>query len=513
MFCRLRLDHPFGSAQPAPGDRPLLPTRTWFYVHVVNKYARRCPHRRCRPVAVTGPVPCPPLQRPRRPPPRVMRRRRCRPSGGRPGPRAERLRVRPVDVDRDIQAMVDACSASSYQPVRHRSGTPCCSSPARTAPRPIRSTSRSATTPRSPASAASRRRHDQRLGRRPQPVRRQAVASRWTTSGARCRTSRSTSTNPTPVATQRRVLGGVAGRTDAPGARDRRQTDVDGLLHRARPTPAAASSPTRSSTGRSSTARSSSSSSRNSSLSGWSNGVWNQVFAGDNGAPAECFPATSSCGGPYTTVARTPVSREKPYLYVDGHGTWQVFVPSAQHDSVGTTWADGADPRPVRPAVAVLHREALGPRAGSRQPAQPRAQSAADARRLRHQPLAEGQARRHGRARPRLRDADRRPWRGADRGGRRPRRRPRRDDLRRGADQFPRAGRHRQRPPAPRVGIGIRIRPPCRTCSSASPARTPAGRPTALSSTATMWCSTTSGPGAPTTAPAWAGRRTPPTTA
>ncbi|MGN6607637.1 MAG: adenylyl cyclase [Jatrophihabitans sp.] len=83
---------------------------------------------------------------------------------------------------------------------------------------------------------------------------------------------------------------------------------------------------------------------RNSDLSSFSNGVWNQVFAGDNGAPAECFPASDACGGPYTTVARTPISRERPYLYVDGRGTWQVFVPSARQDSVGTTWADGSTP-------------------------------------------------------------------------------------------------------------------------------------------------------------------------
>ena len=38
---------------------------------------------------------------------------------------------------------------------------------------------------------------------------------------------------------------------------------------------------------------------RNTTLDGWSNGVWNQVFAGDVGAPAQCFPAQTSCGGPY----------------------------------------------------------------------------------------------------------------------------------------------------------------------------------------------------------------------
>src|SRR6266702_229610 len=42
---------------------------------------------------------------------------------------------------------------------------------------------------------------------------------------------------------------------------------------------------------------------RNSKLDGWSNGVWNQVFSGVVGAPAQCFPAQQSCGGPYTTLA------------------------------------------------------------------------------------------------------------------------------------------------------------------------------------------------------------------
>ena len=59
---------------------------------------------------------------------------------------------------------------------------------------------------------------------------------------------------------------------------------------------------------------------RNSTLDGWSNGVWNQVFSGVEGAPAECFPAQASCGGPYTTLATSPVTREAPYLYVDADG-------------------------------------------------------------------------------------------------------------------------------------------------------------------------------------------------
>jgi len=83
---------------------------------------------------------------------------------------------------------------------------------------------------------------------------------------------------------------------------------------------------------------------RNSTVGGWSNGVWNQVFSGVVGAPAECFPAAAACGGPYTTLATTPASREKPYLYVDSSGSYNVFVPSATTNSSGASWESGATP-------------------------------------------------------------------------------------------------------------------------------------------------------------------------
>jgi hypothetical protein len=73
---------------------------------------------------------------------------------------------------------------------------------------------------------------------------------------------------------------------------------------------------------------------------GWSNGVWNQVFSGDINAPAQAFPSANQ----YTTLTATPVSREKPYLYVDSAGAYRVFVPTAQANSVGTTWAAGHTP-------------------------------------------------------------------------------------------------------------------------------------------------------------------------
>jgi hypothetical protein len=75
---------------------------------------------------------------------------------------------------------------------------------------------------------------------------------------------------------------------------------------------------------------------RNTSLDGWTNGVWNQVFAGVEGAPAQSFP-----NPPYTTLDTNPASREKPFLYVDSNGHFNVYVPDAQLNSSGTTWANG----------------------------------------------------------------------------------------------------------------------------------------------------------------------------
>ncbi|MCM1965991.1 MULTISPECIES: discoidin domain-containing protein [unclassified Streptomyces] len=75
---------------------------------------------------------------------------------------------------------------------------------------------------------------------------------------------------------------------------------------------------------------------RDSSIGGWSNGVWNQVFSGTVGAPAQSFPEPR-----YTTLDTTPVSREKPFLYLDG-SEYKVFVPAKRTNARGTSWGNGA---------------------------------------------------------------------------------------------------------------------------------------------------------------------------
>ncbi len=80
---------------------------------------------------------------------------------------------------------------------------------------------------------------------------------------------------------------------------------------------------------------------RDSSIGGWSNGVWNQVFSGVEGAPPQSFSTTPYNPPPYTTLATSPVTREKPFLYVDSSGNFNVFVPALRHDSMGTTWGSG----------------------------------------------------------------------------------------------------------------------------------------------------------------------------
>jgi beta-glucosidase len=78
---------------------------------------------------------------------------------------------------------------------------------------------------------------------------------------------------------------------------------------------------------------------RNSTIGGWTGAVWNMVFSGVQGAPAQSFPTP-----PYTVVNQSPVTVEEPYLYIDAAGNYNVFVPSLQKNSAGASWLGGQTP-------------------------------------------------------------------------------------------------------------------------------------------------------------------------
>ena len=79
--------------------------------------------------------------------------------------------------------------------------------------------------------------------------------------------------------------------------------------------------------------------SRDSSFGSWNGSVWNMVFSGVTGAPAQSFPSP-----PMTTLATTPTSRDVPYLYIDSSGNYHVFLPSLRTNASGASWASGSTP-------------------------------------------------------------------------------------------------------------------------------------------------------------------------
>jgi hypothetical protein len=83
---------------------------------------------------------------------------------------------------------------------------------------------------------------------------------------------------------------------------------------------------------------------RDSSIGPWSNGVFNQVFSGTIGAPPQSFGPTPFNPPPYTTLPSSPITREKPFLFVDAAGRFRVFVPALRRDSIGPTWTAGPTP-------------------------------------------------------------------------------------------------------------------------------------------------------------------------
>ncbi|MFD1051760.1 coagulation factor 5/8 type domain-containing protein, partial [Kibdelosporangium lantanae] len=78
---------------------------------------------------------------------------------------------------------------------------------------------------------------------------------------------------------------------------------------------------------------------RDSQIGSWSGANWNMVFVGVKGAPGTSFP-----NPPYTNVGTAPITREKPFLYIDSAGVYQVFVPGVRTNSSGASWTSGNTP-------------------------------------------------------------------------------------------------------------------------------------------------------------------------
>jgi hypothetical protein len=81
--------------------------------------------------------------------------------------------------------------------------------------------------------------------------------------------------------------------------------------------------------------------SRNTQWGEWSGGNWNMVFVGVPDAPGEDWPVQ-----PYTTIDKTPVIREKPYLTINKKG-FNVNIPELKLNSSGPGWVNNTDNKTV----------------------------------------------------------------------------------------------------------------------------------------------------------------------
>ncbi|MEV4515528.1 adenylyl cyclase [Dactylosporangium sp. NPDC049525] len=85
---------------------------------------------------------------------------------------------------------------------------------------------------------------------------------------------------------------------------------------------------------------------RDSTIGTWNGGVWNMVFSGVQGAPAQDFPDSPSgdtAHSKFTTLNATPMSREAPFLTWNEANGYAVFVPNARPNASGAPWQSGTD--------------------------------------------------------------------------------------------------------------------------------------------------------------------------
>jgi hypothetical protein len=80
--------------------------------------------------------------------------------------------------------------------------------------------------------------------------------------------------------------------------------------------------------------------SRNDVWQNWSGQNWNMVFVGVSNTPSGTWP-----GSKYTVITNTPVIAEKPYLFIDTNGDYNVMVPSlTTSPTQGISWGAGPTP-------------------------------------------------------------------------------------------------------------------------------------------------------------------------
>jgi len=82
---------------------------------------------------------------------------------------------------------------------------------------------------------------------------------------------------------------------------------------------------------------------RNTDVGSWFNGVWNMVFVGVKGAPASNCGET---GKSYTTVDKTPVIAEKPFISIEDD-MYYLNVPTVQRNSVGANFDNFETPTQI----------------------------------------------------------------------------------------------------------------------------------------------------------------------
>ena len=115
---------------------------------------------------------------------------------------------------------------------------------------------------------------------------------------------------------------------------------------------------------------------RNSTLDGWIERRLEPGVLRRRRRTRPVLPRQATCGGPYTTLATSPVTREAPYLYVDARrAATRCSSPPSQRDSAGTSWAAGPTAGRSVPIDDFFIAQPDGRREGDQQRARPAART------------------------------------------------------------------------------------------------------------------------------------------